>query len=247
MPVSKTQEALNRPVRPENGLSSAWEGPIGVIAPMASEYACLGSLPALSPQGLLAVCSGMGAARAADAARRLVDGGARLLLSFGLAGGLSGALKAGDLFLASEVCSASGQVLALAPLPAAVGAAAQQGGRLLSSDTAILLPAEKQRLARRWAAESVDMETFAIAAVAAEAGRSCAAIRVVVDHAGMTVPAAITGCVDAFGRPQPGRLAATIVRRPGLLPALVHLALADYEARKTLRLTAQRLGEMLSA
>ena len=189
----------------------------------------------------------MGAAHAADAAVRLVDGGARLLVSFGLAGGLSGALKAGDLFLASEVCNASGQVLALAPLPVEVGAAAFQGGRLLSSDTPILAPTEKQRLARRWAAESVDMETFAIATVAAEAGLPCAAIRVVVDHAGMTVPAAITGCVDAFGRPQPGRLAATLLRRPALLPALVQLALADHEARKTLRLAAQRLGRMLGA
>ena len=88
--------------------------PLGVVAALVAEARTLGpaarrrdGLSSLGNGALLAV-SGMGADLAAPAARRLVEAGVSALLSFGLAGGLDPALRAGRVVLPSEVISRDG-------------------------------------------------------------------------------------------------------------------------------------------
>ncbi len=76
-------------------------GPIGVVAGLSAERRCLATA---DRAGLFQVrLSGADAERAAGAARTLAEQGARLLLSFGLAGGLDPRFGPGTVIVADRV------------------------------------------------------------------------------------------------------------------------------------------------
>ncbi|MEX2453099.1 MAG: hypothetical protein WD470_00255, partial [Rhodospirillaceae bacterium] len=68
----------------------------------AAPFAIAGN-PALALDSTAVSCHGPGAARAAAAAAELIAGGARALLSFGVAGGCDPALPAGTVVLATGI------------------------------------------------------------------------------------------------------------------------------------------------
>lgn len=156
--------------------------------------------------------SGVGRAAATRAAERLLAGHRpRLLVSAGFAGGLEAGLARGDVVRPNRVVTGTGGN----PLPLQPGDAAGQL-TIVTVDEIQATVEAKRTLAARSGGQLVDMETHALAGVAAAAGLPCAAVRVISDDATQDLPAEIA----RLTRPQPalrrlGAALAAIGRRPG--------------------------------
>lgn len=155
--------------------------------------------------------AGVGREAARRAARLMIDGHRpRLLVSAGFAGGLDPALARGAVV---EPASVRGESETSAMLPLA--AAGQRGSTLVTVDRIVRTPADKAALAAATRAAIVDMETLAVAEVAAAAGLPCRSIRVISDAAGDELPPDVTRLVapqSAVRRA--GSLIGMIGRRP---------------------------------
>jgi adenosylhomocysteine nucleosidase len=213
--------------------------PIGIVSALAAEARTLGpavphgaGLRQLADGALLAV-SGIGAGAAAAAARRLVLAGVSALASFGMAGGLDPTLICGAVLLPEEVAAAGGAGSAIVPtatsrdwrrrLHAALPASCiAGGGRLLTIDRPLGRDAKADAW-RRSRAAAVDMESAAIAEVAAQAGLPFIALRVIVDTAADELPPAVIAA-SGGGRLQIGRLLAGLVSVPRDVVPLIRLS-----------------------
>jgi adenosylhomocysteine nucleosidase len=151
------------------------------------------------------VQSGPGAVRAAAAAARAIDAGAGLLISWGLAGGLSPAVAPGTVVLPRRVL-----VEGEAPLPvdavwhSRLAALAHEltvdHGDLVTVAEPLESPAAKRAAAAFCNAVAVDMESAAIAMAAARARVPFVALRVVVDGVDDALPAGAQHWLDEQGR-----------------------------------------------
>jgi adenosylhomocysteine nucleosidase len=208
---------------------------MGVVAALEAEARTLGiavrrgdGLASLGDGALLAV-SGMGGTLAAIAARTLVDAGALSLMSFGLAGGLDPALSAGSVVLPSEVISREGarfltatawherlRIAIAIQRPVAVG-------RLLTSDTPIDTIADKARAFVETGAVAVDMESLAVAEVAAAHDLPFIAARVIVDTAADVLPRTVVAA-SRGGEVNIRQLIGGLAAAPRDLVGLIRLA-----------------------
>ncbi len=223
---------------------------VGIVTALAAEARAFSiarsgpGAPARLADGTLVTVGGIGAAAAADAARRLIGAGATALASWGLAGGLDPALRAGTIFLADEVVSPSGGARTTAApwrlrLAAAVAAhAAVVSGRLLTSARAIDDVAGKAAAFRDTGAAAVDMESLAVAEVAAAHGLPFLAVRVIVDTAGDALPAAVLAATRS-GRVHIGRLIGALALAPAQIPGLLRLAQRYRAASRSLAALAR--------
>jgi adenosylhomocysteine nucleosidase len=206
----------------------------GVVAALDAEARTLGpavrrhdGLSSLGDGALLAV-SGMGGALAALAARRLVDAGVSGLMSFGLAGGLDPSLRAGCVVLPCEVISRDGSRFITADswrrrVSAQVAKARDvAAGKLLSSSTVIGTVADKAAAFRDTGAVAVDMESLAVAEIAAAHGLPFVALRVIVDTAADVLPRAVVA-TGALGRVSIRRLIGGLAAAPMEIAALLRL------------------------
>jgi len=166
---------------------------------------------------------GVGRAAAERAARRLVAGHRpRLLVTAGFAGGLDAGLARGT------VCRPTRAVLGSRapdarepgsppPLPAvALTGDAAAPLTICTVDEVVRTPAAKRALAARVGAAAVDMESFAVAAVAHDRGLPCAGVRVISDAVDDELPREMT----SLARPQSavrrlGAAVGAVGRRPG--------------------------------
>lgn len=213
--------------------------PIGIVSALAAEARTLGpaerhgtELCRLSEGAWLAV-SGIGRAAAASAARRLVLAGASALASYGMAGGLDPTLICGAVLLPEEIAALGGgrcdarwptsrewrQRLRSA-LPESCIVC---GGSLLTSERPLGRPDTKAAAWRQTSAAGVDMESAAIAEVAAQAGLPFIALRVIVDTAADELPAAVIAA-SGGGRLRIGRLLGALAQAPGEVAALIRLS-----------------------
>jgi nucleoside phosphorylase len=203
---------------------------LGIVVALTVE-----SRPLLQPaalgDGTLLIVSGVGAVAAHDGARRLAAAGARALVSWGMAGALDPTLAAGTVVLASEVVSPdgvrfpttrhwrerlAGQVAAHHPIC---------HGRLLTSPEPIRSAADKALAFRRSAAAAVDMESAAVAAVAATGRLDFLVVRAIVDTARDTLPQSALSATAAGTRTlRLAPLLGSLVRAPGEVAALIRLA-----------------------
>jgi adenosylhomocysteine nucleosidase len=222
---------------------------MGVVAALEAEARTLGpavhrrdGLSFLSDGALLAV-SGMGGAPAALAARSLVEAGAAALMSFGLAGGLDPALRAGTVVLPSEVISRGGARFLTSPgwreqLERAI---AQQrpvaGGILLTSAQPIGAVADKAAAFRETGAVAVDMESSGVAEVAAAHNLPFIAVRVIVDTAADVLPRTVMAATRD-GQVNIRRLMAGLALAPLDLIGLIRLARAYRAATHSLAAAA---------
>jgi adenosylhomocysteine nucleosidase len=208
---------------------------VGVVAALEAEARTLGpavrrrdGLSSLAQGALLAV-GGMGGAAAATAARGLVDAGAAALMSFGLAGGLDPGLTSGSVVMPGEVISSDGarfltsdawrrqlqlSIAGLGPVAC---------GTLLTVSQPIGRIADKARAFRETGAVAADMESWAVAQVAALHGLPFVAVRVIVDSAQDVLPPAVTAA-SREGRLNMRRLIGGLAAAPLDLLALMRLA-----------------------
>lgn len=195
------------------------------------------------------VCvAGAGSENAARAARRLVEGGARGLVSWGCAAALSPALKPGDLCLPVQIIDLRARRWAAAGSwhgraeRALQDATHLEVGTLLCADRPVATAAEKAALAARSGAVAVDMESAAVAAVASELAVPFLAARAIADPADMALPRAATRALDATGTLRRSVLLGELLLHPGEIGALLRLASQFRAALRTLACAADRMG-----
>jgi adenosylhomocysteine nucleosidase len=212
---------------------------VGVVTALASEARALGpSMPrggdpplselAVLGEGSLLALSGIGRAAATAAAQALVEAGVSALMTFGMAGGLDPALQAGSVVIPGEVFFTDGARFVACrawreQVAAAVGALrAVSEGNLLTSTHAIETPADKAAAFRSTGAVAVDMESAAVAEIAAKHNLPFIAVRVIVDTAADMLPRAVVAASLA-GRVQFARLIGGLILAPREIASLIRL------------------------
>ena len=174
------------------------------------------------------VKTGMGLARAAEAARALRRAHAvDVFFSSGCAGALAGDLLPGDLVIADAVQFAGDEALPVdEPQRSRALIAAQRAGlqpRLgcFLSAARVLATAEEKRAAAAGGAIAVEMESAAIARVAAEHGIAFAAARSILDPAETRLAQSGRFVDPSTGALRPGALVAHVLRHPSSVSDLL--------------------------
>lgn len=184
--------------------------------------------------GVLVICRGK--CPIADIMPGAVRNGCRGMISFGVAGGLSPALEAGDCVVASAVIDATGSHPTdptwsrklLDTIPAAHHAP------ILGVNAIVPDPAAKRRLRAATGAAAVDMESHLVARLATAHGLAFAAVRVIVDPADRAVPPAARVAMATDGSTDLASMLWEIAARPSQLAALLRIAADAYVARSAL-------------
>jgi adenosylhomocysteine nucleosidase len=218
---------------------------IGVIVGLASEARLLQAYP-----GVRIACSGASAARARVLAEEHLAGGCGALLSFGLAGGLDPRLPSGALCVPEAVLVPSGE-----RIPVDASWRARLLGRIDQATGCALLagrdepagsPEDKAELFARTGAGAIDMESHAVAELAAARHVPFLVIRAVADPAERRLPAWLSGVIGADGRPLPRPLLSGLATHPSDLAALLRLGGDARRALKTLRRVAAGAGPLFA-
>jgi len=219
---------------------------LGIITGLAREAACFSSFSTGNPLDI--VCAGPGPARAASAAKALIDGGCTGLLSFGLAGGLAPGLGPGQIIVANTVIGEAGKTYQ-ADIPwgqklhaLLKGHMSVRSGAIAGSVRAVATAVEKQALFDATGALAVDMESHAVAAIAEETELPFLAVRCIADPALRDLPGWLAGVIDDAGRVRPRPILKSLLARPWILPGLLGLASEERKARAALRRVALLAG-----
>lgn len=174
-------------------------------------------------------------------AHSLAKQGAKGLVSFGIAGGLSEAAPVGALFLPQTIVSEDGTVY---PTDSAWRT---RLCRILSPHVAhqeaslVSLPygLEDERKKRAWydqtGAYAVDMESYGLARGAAEARLPCLVIRVISDSVYDRLPASVISAMGKGGTIDLGVIMREASKNPVEFLHLIRFAIKTIKATKTLR------------
>ena len=206
----------------------------------------------------LVACTGGVPANVAPAAERLLQSGAKALMSFGIAGGLAPDLPPGTLIVASEVVTEAGHYPAEAAFlhssfprkrESIVG---QPNGREMDSrfrgndDVRVVIgplygdiriasqPADKKRTYEATGALAVDLESGETARIAAAAGVPFVALRAIADPAWRALPEAALLPLAPLGRPRLSAILGSVMKKPGQIPGLIVTARDTRAALKVL-------------
>ncbi len=220
---------------------------LGIVCGVRAEEAALGIL--LDDDRLSAGVSGASPERAEDIARSLIDDdGCTGLLSFGVSGALSDALKPGDIALARSVVMRDGERIAATRdwVPQLSQDARAYGLTLKHVDMAsardvIADPAAKKSLALETRAHAVDMESGAVARIATDRGVPFAALRAISDGVDHTLPHAALGAVGPGGDIRVAHVLVRLALRPQDLPAMIRLGSGSSKGFASLRRCARHL------
>lgn len=174
-------------------------------------------------------------------AERLAADGATALISFGLAGGLDPDLPAGSLVAPARVISGGRMFICDPALRAGLGPAIRAIDTLLAGDQVVAVAVEKQSLWEQTGAAAVDLESGAVAEVAAAEGLPFIVLRAICDPAARTLPRAAVEALDAEGRVKPMKMAGMLIRHPVDSIGLIGLARDAALARRALIRGAESL------
>ncbi len=162
----------------------------------------------------LVVCGGVGQDAAFMAGDTVLDtSGADVLVSAGFAGALRPEMKIADVFCPAVVVGAE----------TGMRFTTLAGRGTLVSSMRVLGPQEKRELGKRFAAEAVDMEAIALAALAQKRGVGFLAVKAISDEMDSTLPP-VARFVDATGRFQTVQFLAHVAVRPHLWSGVRRLA-----------------------
>lgn len=215
---------------------------VGVVTGLASEAVVATALVGDDDLPVRIVCAGASNARAALLARQFVDAGVEALLSFGIAGALDPALANGTLLVAKAVVTDEGESYTCdrdwqEALRGALAETRQpcRQGAILGSSRLWREPGDKSALFARMGCLAVDMESGAVAAIAAEAGLPFLAVRAVADRAQDALPPLVEDAVKPDGMPAVWRTLGALLWHPAQLPATLRLARQSERALARLR------------
>jgi adenosylhomocysteine nucleosidase len=170
-----------------------------------------------------------GALSAADA---LTGQGCTSLISCGLAGALDPALRPGALIVPSAVLAGDARHATDPALSRILGG--MSADTLHGADAIVTDAAAKRALWQQTGAAAVDLESGAVARVAAERGIPFAVLRAICDPAHRTLPPAVQASLDEGGGIALWRVFAALAANPAQLPLLIALAADAAAARRSL-------------
>ncbi len=223
-------------------------GFIGIVCGLKSEAAAVrASMQAggLDETKVKIGVSGANAARAEEIAQEFLDAGASAIVSAGLCGGLDPALHTGDVILGERVVSAQGDiVIADKRLSAAADKFGPRHVAIFGSDEIVDSVEKKQALFRRYAAETVDMESHGAARAAAKAEIPFIAIRVVADGHDRALPKAALRAVTPSGGVNVINVLVDCIKAPQQFEQIFALGRDSGEATDVLR---RDFGDFLGA
>jgi len=156
--------------------------------------------------------------------------GCRGIIMAGLAGALDPTLHDGEVVIDQ-------------PLVDTLQDARWRRGGIHTSDHLIATPAAKAALFESTGATVVDMETAKVRAFAERAGLPFLAIRAVSDRADQPLDPATVSWVTPAGGLRAGKVAATLLRRPAMVPELMRLRRRSNLAMRNL---AEAIREILA-
>jgi adenosylhomocysteine nucleosidase len=209
---------------------------IGIIVGLALEAG------AARPLGGVIAAGGGTTAGAESAAEALAAGGVRALMSFGLAGGLDPRLKPGHLLIPRGVLAAGQNWPTDSELDRLLGGPTVD--LMLAESAVVGSAAAKHQLWRTTGAAAVDLESGAVAQVAARHDLPFAVLRAVCDPAQRSLPRTAQTTLDPSGRVRKLRLLASLILRPQDLPGLVTLAADAARAHRALVERARHIGAL---
>jgi hopanoid-associated phosphorylase len=184
----------------------------------------------------------------AERLKTALTAGARGVISIGIGGGLDPALEVGETVIADKIVWLGGEHPTDAAWTARLKATLPVAhvAPIFGADVMVLEAGEKARLRALSGAAAVDMESRTASSLAADFNVPFAALRVVSDSAGMTLPSAVlSGMTPDGGMNLIGVLAA-LAREPKQLPALIRVGGDSEIAFKTLALIRLALGPDLA-
>jgi adenosylhomocysteine nucleosidase len=216
---------------------------VGVVTGLASEAGVVSAMLVDASLEVEVLCAGASTSRAATLAERLASQGCEALLSFGIAGALAPDLGSGDLILAHGVRSPRGEDYPTDPAwRAGLAAALQEAellfreGALLGSGAVLAASADKAKAFAETGCQAVDMESAAVAAVAADLGLPFLAVRAVADRAHEKLPGFVGKAIDPDGRPVIGEVMKALLRHPSEIGATLRLGRQSELALARLRM-----------
>ncbi|HEY5072869.1 MAG TPA: hypothetical protein VII63_12655 [Caulobacteraceae bacterium] len=182
----------------------------------------------------------VGGGRAAEleaGLERAIAEGASAVLSFGLCGALQGALRPGDLLIASSVADDERRFPADAAWADKLAASVPEARRavLAGADSFVVDAVAKASLAQAAGAAAVDTESHIAARLAARHRLPFAALRAVSDGASRALPAAAQVGLGGDGRPDLAAVLRSLAADPRQLPALIRTALEAEAGFRALR------------
>ncbi len=158
--------------------------------------------------------------------------GATALISFGLAGGLDPGLKPGDVVVPAVVLSNGARLAADAALVRRFGGLT--GHTILAGETVADSAAGKAALRAATGADAIDLESGAVAQVAATHGLPFAIVRAICDPAQRSLPPAALIALNPSGQIGLMPVLRSVLRRPGQIPGLIALGRDAARARRSL-------------
>ncbi len=199
---------------------------------------------ALGDVRILVSATGEGAGLAAEGTEDLLQRfPADLLIALGIAGGLTPDLQAGTVLVAREV--RDGRTTVTPPdeswTDAVLGRTATVGGTVISSSSIAVDPIAKAEIWRQAAGEGsgvVDLESAAVARVAAARHLPYLVIRAVSDTAEESLPLDFESFRNRQGRIAQARVVLQALRQPALWPSLLRL-------RNRVRRCAESLADVV--
>lgn len=226
---------------------------LGIITALTSEAACftseaVGSVPLKLGNHASLILSGIGQEAAMAAAEQLLDSGATILISCGMAGALSPALRPGDLLLPARICADSSEYYAcdetwrryLRQLLVTAGTSLHEGD-LYSSTTAVADAGYKTTLGEDTGTIAVDMESAAIMEFALSRQVPAVVLRSVIDPADFTLPQYILDGCNRYGEISPLYLLKSLIMNPLRSITLLRLAACHRRASSALAVCADKL------
>ncbi|GAB5470402.1 MAG: purine phosphorylase [Rhodospirillales bacterium] len=218
---------------------------LGIVTGLKTEAQLLRGLEADGDTRV--ALSGADSGRAEASAEKLVAKGADALISFGVCGALQPGLQAGALLLPTSIrawadgpegpevpVTEAWRRRLLDALPARLREELREGS-LLGADRVITLAEEKRALGLSFAAAAVDMESHAVAKVAARHGLPLLVVRACSDPADQDLPAGTEQATRPDGSLRLAPVLLGLARRPGSLPGLLRLGRGTQRALATLR------------
>jgi hopanoid-associated phosphorylase len=178
---------------------------------------------------------GLNRAKLSQAIEEAIKNGAKGIMSFGTAAGLSPELSAGAIVIADKVHaqktfatdSAWSEKLKQL-LPEAIV------GGIVGVDAALVGASEKSQLYTHTGAVAADMESHLVAQLAEQHHLPFAVLRVVLDDAGCTLPPAVFAAVTPEGNINYKGLFASLLAHLSQIPELLRLANASAIAKRSL-------------
>jgi hopanoid-associated phosphorylase len=174
--------------------------------------------------------------------------GARGIISFGVAGGLSPLLKPGDVVVASSVVTARGSFSTDSRWSQSLQNALTHAvsGPTFAADATVMTVLEKEALWKGTGAAAVDMESGAAAEVANYHELPFAVLRVIIDPAHRSIPVSATVGARENGTTDALAVMRSLMQRPGDLGEIIRLADDARKANRSLFRCRKALGPFFS-